>query len=265
MFTSYGNGGAAAVGDQPIVFNPTALRDYVTQQPILVVGTGKYIGRPDRTSAIPLQAFYGIRDYGTASAAYPIKVNQLVTQNLNQAPADAAGNAVRQITGWTAPSGAVAASTPAMLLGTVVAGQPSTVKVKANGWRMPLSIPIEPGERAERRAVPFFSLNLAVLYTLIPKSDDPCDPGRRYGIMAIDAATGGSTSPGAGGIAPGTGLVGVVTKAPTPPGDPVQKRGGGQGSLIIPGLPQEIQDQLNNAASPPPWHRGAWKELLDLQ
>jgi type IV pilus assembly protein PilY1 len=266
MFATYGSGGATSVGDQPIVFNPTALRDPVTRGPILVFGSGKYLGRDDRTSAIPKQAFYGIRDYGTNAAAYPIHVDQLVTQKLTQDAADTAGNAVRKITGWDPPAGTFTTTPPPMNLGSLDAdGTPEIVKVPANGWRMPLAILLEPGERAQRRAVPFFSFNVAILYSLIPKSDDPCDPGRRYGIMAIDAGTGGAVFDGMQGSAAGTGKVGVVTKAPVPPGDPVQKRGGGVGSLIIPGLPQEIQDQINEAASPPPWHRGAWRELLDLQ
>jgi type IV pilus assembly protein PilY1 len=265
MFASYGNGGAANVGEQPIVFNPTALRDPVTRRPILVFGTGKYLGRDDRTSAIPQQAFYGVRDYGTAASAYPIRVDQLITQQLDQAAANAQGDAVREITGWTPPAGTVPSGTPAMQLGSVDGdGNPIIVKQAAHGWRMPLDIALEPGERAERRAVPLFSINVAVLYSLIPKSDDPCDPGRRYGIAAIDAATGGTVFVGSEGYAPGTGTVGVATKAEVPPGDPVQKRGGGEGSLIIPGLPQDIQDKINEAASLPPWHRGAWRELLDI-
>jgi type IV pilus assembly protein PilY1 len=265
MFTSYGSGGATTVGDQPIVFNPTALRDPVTRQPILVFGTGKYLGRDDRTSAIPQQSFYGIRDYGTAAAAYPIRVNQLITQNLVQGAADAEGNAVRTISGWSAPTGALPAGTPPMNLGSVSGGNPVIIKQPAHGWRMPLAIVLEPGERAERRAVPLFSINVAVLYSLIPKGDDPCDPGRRYGIMAINAATGGTVFAGAGGstpAAPGTGTVGVATGADVPPGDPAQTQGGGR--LIIPGLPENIQDQINEAVVLPPWHRGAWRELLDL-
>lgn len=265
MFTTYGDGGAANVGDQPIVFNPTALRDPVTRGPIVVFGTGKYLGRDDRTSAIPEQAFYGIRDYGTGSSQYPIRVNQLITQHLEQAPADAQGNAERTLTGWDAPTGIFPTGTPAMHLGSVDGdGNPIIVKEVANGWRMPLAIAIDPGERADRRAVPLYTLNVAVLYSLIPKSDDPCDPGRRYGIMAIEAATGSTVFPGGSGQAPGTGVVGVATTTDVPPGDPVQKRGGGIGGLVIPGLPQDIQDKINEAVVLPPWHRGAWRELLDL-
>jgi type IV pilus assembly protein PilY1 len=266
MFTSYGEGGATNAGDQPIVYNPTALRDPVTRRPVLVFGSGKYLGRDDRTSAIPMQAYYGIRDYGTAAPVYPVRVNQLITQNLEQAAADGQGNALRSISGWTAPTGTLQAGTPPMQLGSVDgSGNPVIVKELAHGWRMPLDITIEPGERADRRAVPLYSINVAVLYTLIPKSDDPCDPGRRYGVMAINAGTGGTVFTGSSGYAPGTGTVGVATNAKVPPGDPVQKPGGGQDSLIIPGLPPDQQDNINEAATLPPWHRAAWRELLDVQ
>lgn len=268
MFRTTGNGGAANQGDQPIVFNPTALRDPVTRRPILVVGTGKYLGEDDRTSAIPQQAFYGIRDYGTASSVYPIQVDQLVTQTLDQS----AGNS-RMITGFIAPSGTLAPGTPAMHVSRAVDNTDpnnpkyTVVSVLANGWRMPLNIGTEKGERAQRRAIPIPTANVALLYGLIPKSDDPCDPGARYSIMALDAATGGAVNVG-GGISSGIGLIGAVVSAPVPPSDPVAKRGGGGGIIIglPPGIPQEVKDALNKilTASIPLWHRGAWRELLDL-
>jgi type IV pilus assembly protein PilY1 len=265
MFTTYGDGGATNVGDQPIVFNPTAMNDPVTRRTVIVVGTGKYLGRDDRTSAIPQQAFYGIRDYA-GSTAYPVRVNQLITQTLTQGTTTSTGLAARSISGWTAPSGTLPTGTPNMILGSVNAsGQPVRVSQVANGWRMPLTLSgnPEPGERAERRAVPDFTSNVAVLYTMIPKGDDPCDPGRRFAIMAINGANGAATFPGAAGTAPGVGKVGAVTGSTKPPGDPVQKRGGA--GLIIPGLPDDVQTAIGEAFTPPPWHRGAWKELLDLQ
>ncbi|MBZ0223808.1 MAG: hypothetical protein IT467_09080 [Dokdonella sp.] len=262
MFTTYGNGGATTAGDQPIVFNPTALRDPVTRRAILVVGSGKYLGEDDRTSLIPKQAFYGIRDYGTASSQYPIKVNQLVTQTLAEA-----SDETRSITGFTAPTGTLPSSTPPMRMETVGGGgKPAIVTIVANGWRMPLEITTEKGERAQRRAIPVPTANIAFLYGLIPKSDDPCDPGARYSIMAINAATGAAINTG-GGIGTGQGLVGGVVASPAPPSDPVVKRGGAGAVLIgIPaGTPMAVVDAINKImnASIPPWHRGSWRELLD--
>lgn len=271
MFTTYGNGGATNVGDQPIVFNPTALRDPTTRKQIIVVGTGKYLGRDDRTSSIPAQAYYGVRDYGTASAFYPLKVNQLVTQNLSQTTTP---DAVRSITGWTLPTGSLPATTPFMRLGALdTFGQPTYVNRQAHGWRIPLTVPQEPGERAQRRAVPLFSANIAVLYSLIPKGDDPCDPGARYALLIVDAANGGAITGANSTTQPGTGIVGEVMGLSSPPGDPVITRGGGK--LIVPGLTgltgpsglplilDQVQKVLDQGV--PVWHRSAWRELLDMQ
>ncbi len=283
MFTTYGGGAAAgaavAAGDQPIQFNPTAMTDPVTKDPIVIFGTGKYIGRDDRTSAIPQQLFYGIRDYGTCArignggcsvnprvAPYPIQNDQLVTQVLTQGALAGDGSATRSITGWIAPTATIIPTPPNMTLGTVDgSGNPTTINVPANGWRLPLNITGEPGERAERRAFPLYTEGAAVLYTLIPKSDDPCSPGKRYALMAVSAGTGATVFGGGSGNAPGTGVAGVVTDSPYPPGDPARKPGGGANSLIIPGLPAGIQTDFNKSITPAPWHRGAWRELLDLQ
>lgn len=262
MFTTYGDGGATNAGDQPIVFNPTAMRDPVTRRPIILVGSGKYLGRDDRTSSIPQQAFYGIRDYA-GSSSYPIRVNQLVTQTIGQDTVDSNGIALRSVTGYTAPTGSVPGTTPNMILKAldIATGKPIRVSVKANGWRIPLNIAAEPGERADRRAIPDYSPNVAALYSMIPIGDDPCDPGRRFGVMFLDAATGGALS------ATGTGKVGVALRNPTPIADPLIREGGGE--IMIPGLPPAlsatINDAIKQAYAPAPWHRGAWKELLDLQ
>ena len=140
-------------------------------------------------------------------------------------------------------------------------GKPIRVAVPANGWRIRLNVAAEPGERADRRAIPDYSPNVTALYSMIPLGDDPCDPGRRFGVMFLDAATGGALS------ATGTGNVGAVLRNSTPIPDPVVREGGGE--IMIPGLPPSISgtinDAINAAYTPAPWHRGAWKELLDLQ
>ncbi|MEO7326355.1 MAG: PilC/PilY family type IV pilus protein [Dokdonella sp.] len=269
MFTTYGNGGALNAGDQPIQFNPTALRDPVTRRPMILFGTGKYIGRPDRTSTIAAQAFYGIRDYGTAPSNnyYPINNNQLVTRQI-------AENAAleRRITGWTAPVALPSPTPPGIKLGDLDgSGNPILINVPAQGWRLPLNFtngtgtPVEPGERAQRRVIPLPSANLGVLYTLIPKGDDPCDPGARYGVMVVDAVSGAAVGNLTGVGPPGNGVVGQVTDLPFPPGDPVTPRGGGE--LIIPGLSPILTGSVKQAlnAAAPTWHRGAWRELLELQ
>ncbi len=271
MFANYGSGGAAAVGDQPFSFMPTGLRDPQTLRPIFVIGTGKYLGLPDRTSLVPQQAFYGIRDMGSNSPWYPIRVNQLVTQHMTQT-SDA-----REITGWSPPASVPPAPAPVMTLGdTDAGGNPILTQVRALGWRLPINIggssvapgTPEPGERAQRRVRPLFSANLALAYTLIPKGEDPCDPGARYALMVLDAATGGArvrTNQPSGAVQ-GIGMIGGVVGLTTPPGNPVTRPGGG--GLAIPGLPpslaDEVKDALEAALADDVWHRNAWRELLDL-
>ncbi len=263
MFSNYSTGGTAAAGNQPFTFNPTALRDPVTLRPILVVGSGKYLGESDRVTTIPQQAYYGIRDYGPASPYYPIRVEQLVTQTLAQSAGD-----VRSITGYTKPTtGVVPSSTPPMRLNTLDMGGNAIVEsVPAHGWRIRLNIATEKGERAQRRAIPLPTANAVLLYGLIPKSDDPCDPGARYSIMALNAASGAAIT-GGGGISSGRGDVGAVVAAPAPPSDPVNVRGGGTGRIIgLPStIPPAVSTAINQALSEgalPPWHRSAWRELL---
>lgn len=259
MFTTYDEGGADEAGHQPFVFNPTALRDPVTRRPILVIGSGKYLGEDDRTSLIKQQAYYGIRDYGPGSEYYPIRPEQLVTQKLEQTGSE------REITGYTKPAvGKVQAGTPAMRMASNDSGSAIVSNVPAHGWRMPLDIAAEPGERAQRRAIPMTTANVAILYGLIPKSDDPCDPGARYSVMVVGGATGSALAVGEDEVAgSGEGVVGGVAATPSPPADPVVVRGGGR--VVIPGLSDQLGDDVKDAldAATPPWHRGAWRDLLD--
>jgi type IV pilus assembly protein PilY1 len=243
MFQSYAAGDE---GKHPISVMPVGMRDPQAQVPIWVFGTGKFIGLCDRTASSPpsgcgpdsntaIQAFYGIRDYGTASANYPIRPSQLNSWTIAQ---NASG--VRTLTGPTTPS-------------------------PSRGWTIPLD-PNQTGEHGERdvvTVVPFYSANYAILTTLIPKGDDPCDPGRRGAIMAVDAGTGGplAASPlgggGPGGSATNTVIGEVVNSNAIPIAGIPAVVGSQGGPLLLPGLPQfEIP-------APPP-HRGSWRELLDL-
>ena len=125
-----------------------------------------------------------------------------------------------------------------------------------------------PGERAQRRVFPFYSANLALLYTLVPKSDDPCDPGSDYGFMVVDAASG-SFRPNPADPDATSGAVGAVVPSNRPIGTPVVPPGGGEvklpgliGALIPPTVVDAIEEALLGADDV--WHRGAWRELLDI-
>ena len=272
MFTSYSAGGAALAGDQPFSFQPTSLRDPKTLRPIFIIGTGKYLGFPDRTSLIPEQAYYGVRDLGKGNVNYPITVNNLITQNFTQDASD-----VRKTTGWASAKTlpASAPPTPPMILGNPNVTVGGTVAVPGLGWRIQINKRVgaapgtpEAGERAQRRAAPLFSANLALLYSLIPKGEDPCAPGARYALMVVDGATGGAPARRdlPANAVPGIGTIGAVLPLTSPPGNPVTRPGGG--GLLIPGLPpsmgDDIKDALNEALSDDVWHRGAWRQLLDL-
>lgn len=250
MFRTYGNSDLGTkVGEQPISAMPQSMVDPPSRSPIFVFGTGKFIGASDRTSNIPIQAYYGIRDFGTGGGN-PIQVNELVDKVLTE---DAQG--VRHI----GPSPALPPTNP-------------------RGWRIKMNIAAgtgfgglgELGERSIESAFPFYSSNRVLLKSLIPKSSDLCNPGNRYALMVIDAATGGAVGPQSDST-----LAGAAFEAPTPIGDPVIPPGGG--GFIIPGLqelpiPQRVKDVLSppDAANPDGvlgddiWHRSAWRELLDL-
>ena len=259
MFTSYGDFGIAP-GDQPISFNPTAMRDPALRVPMFVFGTGKYIGKPDRTNNIPQQAYYGVRDYGTcrsgspACSMYPIKPSQLELQEMTQTSVtggDGSLSWIRTIKKNTTP-----------LPG-------------AKGWRLLLGSNSNPfagmtlsaGERAQRRAYPFYSANLAMLFTLVPKNQDPCVPGNDYGFVVIDAATGSFSRPSSPLAT--SADVGALVSAPRPLGSPIVPVGGG--TVKIPGLdpttlPISVAEAIEEAltGADDVWHRNAWRELLNI-
>src|SRR5690606_791604 len=103
----------------------------------------------------------------------------------------------------------------------------------AKGWRILLGSNSNPyagmtqsaGERAQRRVFPFYSANLAMLFTLVPKNQDPCVPGNDYGFVVIDAATGSFSRPSSPMAT--SADVGVMVGSPRPLGSPIVPIGGG--------------------------------------
>ena len=249
------------IGRRPISAMPVGMRDTFAKTPLWVVGTGKYLGLCDRTSRAPpkncgadsntaTQAVYGIRDYGTASPVYPVKIKSLTAWRLSED-----GSGVRSQ--------------------TIARERDSNNR----GWQIPLDLQSDAGERVVINVVPDYSQNFVIVPTLIPSTPDPCDPRRRGAIMVIDATGGGprSTSPliasgsdssngnGSGGGS-GSGENGesspnsVVGKSVTSDAIPISGQLtvlGFEGSgLTLPGLDGfKIQ-------TPPP-HRNGWRELLD--
>ncbi|HSX60402.1 MAG TPA: PilC/PilY family type IV pilus protein [Tahibacter sp.] len=224
---------------QPITSMPVALRDTARNgAPIWVFGTGKYLGKEDRTatgiaSNVGPQAIYGVRDYGTTSGSnvtnYPTLPSQLTQQTLTQP------NATSRVLTTNA------------------------VPVSTRGWMIPLNIAAEPGERAVFTAKPIYSLNVAVVNTVIPRGSDPCNPQFRGASILVDGATGGSPA----GAQQGGPCQGDQCRDPTPRliGDkfvlPITGDPGGGG-----GIPVPVDDMPGIKA--PPANRGSWRELLDI-
>lgn len=252
MFRTYGNGGAVNVGDQPIAYAPIVLQSAPAGDlgvgaptiPVVIFGTGKFIGAPDRVSTIPQQSFYGVFDFGTCdggtgpACSYPVRASQLVEQTLLQD-----GQRVRSIRNFDP--------------------RPIT-----HGWRLRLNISVEPGERAFGIPFPFYFANAAMLRTLIPRGADPCDPGARYALMLVNGKNGLSLldDPEAGEF---RYIAGGVVTSPRPLSDPLASPGGGPDSIKIVGLPDNLSEPIRRALSAAfaavddYWHRGSWRELLD--
>lgn len=231
---------------QPITSMPVAFRDAARfGDAIWVFGTGKYLGKEDRTatgiaSNVGPQAVYGIRDYGTASTNYPILPAQTAARVLTQSATD------RSITGAT-------------ILGT------------QRGWQIPLNVTAEPGERVVFTTKPIYDLNLAVVNTLIPRGSDPCNPSFRGASLLVEGDTGlppiVPQGPGGGGGGGGGGPV-IEERWKLPPPceggdacrDPTPRLVNGE--FVLPGGTDGTDSP--GRFTPPPPSRGSWRELLEI-
>jgi type IV pilus assembly protein PilY1 len=228
----------ATNGAQPITVMPQLFPDTTSQGVIAVFGTGKYLGVKDRdTKSMPVQAYYGIREYGPRSNKYPVRLADLVQQTLTVDTA----TTYRSLTG-------------------------NAVPVTRKGWYFNLD-KVE-GERNVLRAGRLVNSNRAVLESLIPAGDDPCDPSIKGALMIVDAATGGPPAgpPPVGGgpalPAGSTQVVGRQVKDPPTTGAPPMVTPPGGGSVIVPGTdvpglipPVTISDAY--------WRRRAWRTMSD--
>lgn len=232
---------ATTLPRQPITAMPVALRDATRRgEPIWVVGTGKYLGKEDRTaigiaSNVGPQAIYGVRDYGTGATEYPSLPSQMMVQTLTQ------------------PS----ATTRSLTTNAITPTQ--------RGWMIPLNIAAEPGERAVFTAKPIYSLNVAVVNTVIPRGSDPCNPQFRGASVIVDGTTGGSPA----GAVQGGPCQGDSCRDPTP------RLVGGKFVLPDPRCPAHPSCRLGVGDPPPntddlpgmskaPAFRGSWRELLEI-
>lgn len=226
---------------QSITSMPRLFPDPITQQFIVVFGTGKYLGASDNVvDAGGLQAIYGIRENGAGNAGgyYPAKQTDLVQQDFASA-----GGGLTELSMNPVPA-------------KDGAGNP------IKGWYFNLDITI--GERVVVTPGALFNTNRAIFVTLIPGGDDPCNPTRNGTLLVIDAATGG---PGGGleslgGVAgAGYGIAGTgITNVPAGGDLPVvSKLGGAQ--IVVPGatLPSGGTFGIGDSF----WRRRSWRVLDD--
>ncbi|HET6633128.1 MAG TPA: PilC/PilY family type IV pilus protein [Rhodanobacteraceae bacterium] len=234
---------------QPITVKPRLFPDPTTNQFMVVFGTGKYLGTDDRLkSGTPTQAIYGIREQGAStdtSSYYPVDKTKLVKQTMS---VDSDGT--RWLSDNPVPGG-------------------------KTGWSIDLPVT---GERVVQRAGALFTTNQALMTTLIPAGDDPCNPSRTGAQVLISAVTGG------GGVGlpslgePVRNDAGEITKAavgksfppsgtPPPPSATLPSTGdsgSAQPVIVEPGGCRGVTAAgLNIPMSC--WRRRSWRVLLDGQ
>ncbi|UXI67180.1 pilus assembly protein [Tahibacter amnicola] len=265
MFSTYSYPSSGGVGKMPITTLPILMADPQADRTkrVWVFGTGKYLGDEDRyTAGVSTQAFFGIRETwfdvkdppsspsGVNAPKFPVVPSEIVDQKLTSSAGDR----------------------------LVLTSEP--VPKEKRGWRIPLDV--RPGERVVVNAVRLEGLQKALLTTLLPKGDDPCNPGRSGSVIVVDPSTGGAgaTSPILIGDKPSPldGHVGYFiaddkagNAIPTS-GTPTLMDHIGGGNLFIPGFPKDqliaddplTPDVDESAISFPsePWHRGSWRSLL---
>ena len=166
-------------GDRPVTVMPRLFPDPASGGFVVVFGTGKYLAGEDNKidSSTKVQAVYGIRDSGKSGQAAVVDgstATPLVAQTLNEV------DSIRGLTTNPVPA-ANGAGTP------------------IRGWYFELFIPgaasgsqLDKGERVVVDATALFDTNRAIITTLIPQDNDPCDPAPQGAVLLVDAATGGA-------------------------------------------------------------------------
>ncbi len=244
-------------GDRPVTVMPRLFADPIGGGLVVVFGTGKYLASADNVidSNTKQQAVYGIRDSGQSGQAVVVEgaaATPLVAQTLTEK------NSTRGLT-----TNAVPAKNP---------GTGTTNR----GWYFNLYIndgtnQTDKGERVVVDATSLSDTNHAVITTLIPQDNDPCDPAPRGAVMFVDAATGGAASGvdfgSISGWPSGFTQAGALVKNPPTGGFlPVATAVGG-GQIYLPGLTLEGGSQAGKtpSAGAPIWRRRSWRVLNNDQ
>lgn len=247
---------SSSPGDRPVTVMPRLFADPIGGGLVVVFGTGKYLASVDNVidSTTKQQAVYGIRDYGEAgqpvvvegAAGTPLVAQQMIEKDT-----------IRGLTTNSVP--AVNGS------GTKIRGWYFNLFV-SNGINQ-----TNKGERVVVDATALIDTNRAVITTLIPQDNDPCEPAPRGAVMFVDAATGGAAVGvdfgTVNGWTAGYAQAGALVKNPPTGGFlPVATAVGG-GQLYLPGLTLEGGSQAGKtpSAGAPIWRRRSWRILNNDQ
>jgi type IV pilus assembly protein PilY1 len=238
-------------GYQPVTVMPRLFPDPIAGGFVVLFGTGKYLGGGDNVidTNTQVQSIYGIRDAGVAGQTTVVGGSS-TTPLVKQTMVEVSG--VRGLT-----------------------SNPVPIKTTGNavirGWYIDLDISSTKGERVVVDASAIFSTNQAVLTTLIPQNNDPCDPAPRGALMVLDAATGQANLGGNVGAIDswpdGYAQAGMRVKNPPTGGFlPVASAMGG-GLAYIPGLTSDtsVGDGKTPSFGIPVWRRRSWRSLNDAQ
>ncbi|MBT2119102.1 PilC/PilY family type IV pilus protein [Dyella sp. LX-1] len=227
----------ATAGAQPITSMPRLFADPATNKFIVVFGTGKYLGVGDNTSgSATTQSVYGIRDNGTT-----VTRSQLVAQTLSEATADDGKTIARGLTD-------------------------NPVASTKGGWYFDLGPSTSSaGERVVVTPGALFDTGRAVIQTLIPGTNDPCNASIQGALMVVNAATGGAngglSAPGVSGWS-GTGkyVVGGRVNDPRTTGTVPLVTTVGGGSVLVPGLKLTGSNNVLNI-NDAVWRRRSWRGI----
>ncbi|WP_266156610.1 pilus assembly protein [Dyella silvatica] len=240
-------------GERPITVMPRLFPDPTSSGFMVVFGSGKYLGGSDNTidDKTKTQAVYGIRDAGVAGQ--PVVIDGNTATPLVQQLLTEVGN-IRGLSSKPVP----AKNTN----GTVI-----------RGWYFNLDVATAKGERVVVDATALFDTNRAIITTLIPQNNDPCDPAPKGALMVIDAATGAA----GGGVNFGTvdnwpgGYAQAGARVSNPPTGGFLSTGAGMGGgrLYVPGVTLEKSSETdpNKAFSfgDAIWRRRSWRVLNNDQ
>ena len=232
-------------GDRPVTVMPRLFPTPGAAGFTVVFGTGRYLGGKDNKvdDNTRVQAVYGIRDSGRAGQATVID-------------GDASTPLVRQT---LVEQGSVR--------GLTTLPVPATDGKKAiRGWYFDLDIASAKGERVVVDATALFDSSRAIITTLIPQANDPCDPAPRGALMVIDAATGAAAQgvdfgDVAGWPAGYTQAGARVTNPPTGGSLPATVTMGG-GQIYVPGVSLEKDPSKTFSFGDTVWRRRSWRALI---